>query len=80
MQSEMQSEMQPAMQPETQQPEIRQPQDANTVDLDRIEQDLADVDVALQRLDAGTYFTDEITGQPMSDEVLARNPVARRNS
>lgn len=71
MQSEMQSEMHSQVQPT---------QDAGTLDLDRIEQDLADVDVALQRLDAGTYFTDEITGQPISDDVLARNPVARRNS
>ena len=52
--------------------------ESGALDLDRIEQDLADVDTALQRLDAGTYFTDEITGQPLSDDVLARNPVTRR--
>ena len=32
------------------------------LDLDAIERDLADVEVALARLDAGTYWTDEVTG------------------
>jgi RNA polymerase-binding transcription factor DksA len=48
-----------------------------TVDLDRIERDLAGVDAALGRLDDGTYWTDEVTGEPIPDEVLASDPVAR---
>jgi RNA polymerase-binding transcription factor DksA len=47
-------------------------------DLDRIERDLAGVETALQRLDAGTYWTDEATGEPIPDEALAADPVARR--
>jgi RNA polymerase-binding transcription factor DksA len=47
--------------------------------MDAIERDLADVEAALARLDAGTYWTDEVTGQPLSDELLARRPLARRN-
>ncbi len=47
--------------------------------LDAIERDLADVEAALARLDAGTYWTDEVTGQPLSTELLARRPLARRN-
>lgn len=51
----------------------------NPVDLDSIERDLADIEAALARLDSGAYFTDEVTGQPISDEVLIANPLARRN-
>jgi hypothetical protein len=47
-------------------------------DLDRIAEDLAGVEVALDRLDAGTYWTCEVTGQPLPDELLAADPVARR--
>lgn len=50
------------------------------IDLDRIERDLAGVETALQRLDAGTYWTDEVTGDPISDEALLADPVARRAS
>ncbi len=46
--------------------------------LDEIEQDLADVETALARLEAGTYWTDEVTGQQLPDEVLAQHPTARR--
>jgi len=46
--------------------------------LDAIEQDLADVETALARLEAGTYWTDEVTGQEIPDEVLAQRPTARR--
>ena len=49
------------------------------IDLDAIEQDLADVETALARLDAGTYWTDEITGAPIADAVLEANPLTRRN-
>jgi len=47
-------------------------------DLERIERDLAGVETALQRLDAGTYWTDEATGEPIPDDTLAADPVARR--
>ncbi|MFZ9697942.1 MAG: hypothetical protein ACO3C5_09975 [Ilumatobacteraceae bacterium] len=46
--------------------------------LDEIEQDLADVETALARLEAGTYWTDEVSGQPIPDEVLAQRPTSRR--
>ena len=48
-------------------------------DLDAIERDLADVESALRRLDDGSYWTDEITGATLSDDLLASNPVARRS-
>lgn len=48
------------------------------IDLDSIERDLADVETALARLDAGTYWSDEVTGDPLSDELLAERPTARR--
>jgi RNA polymerase-binding transcription factor DksA len=51
---------------------------ATEVDLAAIAADLADVEVALARLDAGTYFTDEVTGQALPDELLAAHPAARR--
>lgn len=48
------------------------------IDLDRIEQDLADVDVALGRLEDGTYWTCEVTGAEIPAEKLAENPTLRR--
>lgn len=48
------------------------------VDLAAVERDLAGVEAALERLDQGTYWTDEVTGEPIPDEVLAADPVARR--
>jgi hypothetical protein len=50
------------------------------IDLDRIAQDLADVEVALERLDEGTYWTCEVTGEPLPDDLLAADPVARRQA
>jgi hypothetical protein len=50
------------------------------VDLDRIERDLAGVEAALTRLDDGTYWTDEVTGAPLTDDLLAADPVARRGA
>ena len=47
-------------------------------DLDAIGADLADVEIALARLEAGTYFTDEVTGDALPDELLAERPIARR--
>ncbi|HEY5875033.1 MAG TPA: hypothetical protein VIT64_07020 [Ilumatobacteraceae bacterium] len=49
------------------------------VDLDAIAGDLADVELALARLDSGTYWTDEVTGEPLSDDLLAAAPTVRRN-
>jgi RNA polymerase-binding transcription factor DksA len=51
---------------------------ASQPDLDRIAEDLAGVEVALDRLDAGTYWTCEATGQPLPDDLLAADPVTRR--
>jgi DnaK suppressor protein len=45
---------------------------------DLIEADLADVEVALARLDAGTYWTDEVTGEALPDALLEARPAARR--
>ena len=51
---------------------------ANDVSIDAIENDLADVEAALTRLEAGTYWTCEVTGRPLPDDVLRANPLARR--
>ncbi|HEY7625751.1 MAG TPA: hypothetical protein VH761_01740 [Ilumatobacteraceae bacterium] len=51
---------------------------AAPLDLDQIERDLADVEIALARLDAGTYWVDEITGTELPAELLAANPTVRR--
>jgi hypothetical protein len=48
-------------------------------DLDAIATDLADVETALGRLDDGTYWTDEVTGEALPDDVLADTPTARRS-
>jgi hypothetical protein len=48
------------------------------LDLDAIEADLAGVEVALARLSDGTYWTDEATGEPLPDDLLASSPTARR--
>ena len=48
------------------------------LDLDAIARDLADVEVALARLDAGTYWTDEVTGAELPAELLATRPTVRR--
>jgi RNA polymerase-binding transcription factor DksA len=48
------------------------------LDLDGIQRDLADVEIALTRLDAGTYWTDEVTGNELPPELLAAQPTARR--
>ncbi len=48
------------------------------VDLDAVERDLAGVEQALERLSNGTYWTDEVTGEPIPEQVLAADPTARR--
>jgi RNA polymerase-binding transcription factor DksA len=50
---------------------------SDALDLDAIEANLNDVEVALERLEAGTYFTDEISGSALSEDVLSANPTAR---
>jgi RNA polymerase-binding transcription factor DksA len=50
------------------------------LDLDGIGRDLADVELALGRLDAGTYWVDEVTGAELSEALLAERPTARRSS
>jgi RNA polymerase-binding transcription factor DksA len=52
---------------------------AAPVDLDAVERDLTAVEVALSRLADGTYWTDEVTGGPIPEDVLVRNPLARRS-
>jgi RNA polymerase-binding transcription factor DksA len=47
--------------------------------VDAIERDLNDVDFAMDRLEKGTYFSDEITGAPLQTDFLTANPIARRN-
>lgn len=51
---------------------------AGVTETDAIARDLDDVDAALKRLDAGTYFTDEVTGAPLDPTWLAAHPLARR--
>jgi RNA polymerase-binding transcription factor DksA len=46
--------------------------------LDTIESDLADVEVALARLEAGTYETCEVCAGPLAAGVLAVTPGTRR--
>jgi len=53
-------------------PEARQP------DLDAIATDLEDVETALQRLDDGSYWVDEVSGEPLAESTLADRPTARR--
>jgi RNA polymerase-binding transcription factor DksA len=50
---------------------------ADVIDLDAIERDLTDVQSALERLNDGSYWTDEITGDSIPDEVLATFPLTR---
>lgn len=50
---------------------------ATVLDLDAITADLAGVEIALARLEAGTYFTDEVTGEPLPEQILVTNPTAR---
>jgi RNA polymerase-binding transcription factor DksA len=47
-------------------------------DLEQIANELADVERALGRLENDTYGTDEATGEPLPDDLLAENPTPRR--
>jgi hypothetical protein len=53
------------------------PADDGSIDLDAIERDLTDVQSALERLNDGSYWADEVTGAPIPDEVLATFPLTR---
>ena len=49
------------------------------IDLEAIRRDLEDVEAALARLDAGTYWTDEVTGAVLDEEFLQAHPLARQH-
>ena len=53
--------------------------DADNKMIEAIERDLNDVDVAMDRLEKGTYFSDEVTGASLQPALIAANPLARRN-
>lgn len=48
------------------------------LDLDALETELEAVEASLERLDAGTYGICEVTGVELPDDVLVRDPTARR--
>lgn len=50
----------------------------STSDLQAIESDLAAVETALNRLESGTYWTDEVTGEPIPEHLLEADPLLRR--
>jgi RNA polymerase-binding transcription factor DksA len=54
-----------------------QTENTAVIDLDAIERDLTDVQTALERLNDGSYWTDEVTGEPIAEDVLAAHPTAR---
>jgi RNA polymerase-binding transcription factor DksA len=47
--------------------------------LDSLESELDELEAALQRVEDGTYGTDEITGEPIAPERLEAFPTARTN-
>ncbi len=47
--------------------------------LDQLEAELTELQAALERVDAGTYGTDEVTGEPIDPERLDALPTARGN-
>ena len=53
--------------------------DADNKMIEAIERNLNDVDAAMDRLEKGTYFNDEVTGAPLRAEFLTANPLTRRN-
>jgi RNA polymerase-binding transcription factor DksA len=48
--------------------------------VDELAEALAGVEQALERLEAGTYWTDEVTGEPLPEALLADDPTARRDT
>lgn len=59
-------------------PEAPSASTGTELDLDAAERDLADVEIALARLDSGDYWRDEATGDELPDALLAARPTARR--
>jgi RNA polymerase-binding transcription factor DksA len=53
---------------------------SNDLDIGQIAAELENVATALTRLRDGTYWTDEVTGEELPDEVLAADPTRRRLS
>jgi len=47
--------------------------------LDGLESDLAEIGAALQRIDEGSWGTDEVTGEEIDSARLEANPAARTN-
>jgi RNA polymerase-binding transcription factor DksA len=47
--------------------------------LEQLEEELAELQAALERIDAGTYGVDEVTGKPIAPERLEALPTARTN-
>jgi RNA polymerase-binding transcription factor DksA len=47
--------------------------------LEQLEDELAELQAALERIDAGTYGIDEVTGKPIAAERLEAVPTARTN-
>jgi DnaK suppressor protein len=62
--------------PSTPRPAEVEPPDLSV--LADVEGELADVEAALQRLDAGTYGTCQVCGEPIADDRLAADPTAAR--
>ncbi|HWC66775.1 MAG TPA: hypothetical protein VG478_01805 [Acidimicrobiales bacterium] len=48
------------------------------LDAAQVAAELDGVELALARLDAGTYWTCAVTDEPLPDELLAADPTARR--
>jgi RNA polymerase-binding transcription factor DksA len=55
-----------------------QSSEAATRSVEELAETLAGVELALARLDAGTYWTCEVTGEPLPDDLLVADPLARR--
>jgi RNA polymerase-binding transcription factor DksA len=47
--------------------------------LEQLEAELVELQAALERIDAGTYGIDEVTGDPIAPERLEAMPTARTN-
>jgi RNA polymerase-binding transcription factor DksA len=47
--------------------------------LEQLEKELEELQAALERIDAGTYGVDEVTGKPIAPERLEAVPTARTN-
>ena len=52
---------------------------ADDPSLDQLADDLAGVEQALERLEDGSYWTENGSGEPLADDVPADDPTARRS-